>query len=174
MIYFTADLHFYHKNIIKHASRPFQNVEAMNKKIMDNWNDTISFDDDIYILGDVTLKGSQSFDETIFQLKGKKYLIYGNHDKFMEESLEDNIFTWVKGYDEILYENTHFILSHYPFLEWNGSHKGSISLHGHQHNHAEYNAENRKQGIKRYDVGVDANDFRPISAKEIISFFENV
>ena len=72
---------------------------------------------------------------------------------------------------EITYQNTKFVLFHYPILEWNGYGKGAIALHGHQHNHKNYNIENRKAGILRYDVGVDANNMEPVSADEIINFF---
>lgn len=48
-----------------------------------------------------------------------------------------------------------FILFHYPIEEWNGYFRGSIDLHGHQHNHREYNLENLKKGVRRYDMGVD-------------------
>lgn len=73
---------------------------------------------------------------------------------------------------EITYLNTRFILFHYPIVEWNGCGRGAIALHGHQHNHKNYNNENRKAGIRRYDVGVDANDMEPVSANEIIGFFQ--
>lgn len=43
-------------------------------------------------------------------------------------------------------------------------------LHGHQHNHREYNINNRKNRILRYDVGVDANGMSPVSAAEVIDF----
>ena len=32
--------------------------------------------------------------------------------------------------------------------------------------------QNRNDGIRRYDVGVDANEFRPVSVKEIIAYFD--
>ena len=35
----------------------------------------------------------------------------------------------------------------------------------------EYNEKNRAEGIRRYDVGVDANNFFPVSVKQIIDFF---
>ena len=69
------------------------------------------------------------------------------------------------------YANVRFVLFHYPILEWNGYRKGAIMLHGHQHNHKDYNSKNRRDGIMRYDVGVDANDMAPVSAEEIIRFF---
>ena len=40
------------------------------------------------------------------------------------------------------------------------------------HNSMEYNLECKKNGIKRYDVGVDANGFYPVSISTIIDFME--
>ena len=50
---------------------------------------------------------------------------------------------------------------------------GSIQLHGHIHAREEYNFQNKADGIRRYDVGVDANDYYPVSVKQIIEFFED-
>ena len=50
---------------------------------------------------------------------------------------------------------------------------GSIQLHGHIHAHEEYNLQNKADGIRRYDVGVDANNYYPVLVKQIIEFFEN-
>lgn len=172
MVYFTADLHLYHDNIIKHVNRPFHNVTDMNKTIINNWNNRVSFDDDIYILGDFTMKGPDLVMEALSQLKGRKYLIHGNHDRFVDNPTFDNsLFIWIKDYAEIIYENTRFILFHYPIMEWNGFYKGSIQLHGHQHNHEDYNFYNLQHNIRRFDVGVDANYMTPVSAKELVEFF---
>lgn len=48
MIYFTADTHFGHKNIIKHAKRPFNNVTQMDQIIIDNWNTRVNENDIVY------------------------------------------------------------------------------------------------------------------------------
>ena len=34
-------------------------------------------------------------------------------------------------------------------------------MHGHIHAREEYNFQNKADGIRRYDVGVDANDYYP-------------
>ena len=36
----------------------------------------------------------------------------------------------------------------------------------------DYNERNRAEDVKRYDIGVDANNFFPVSVKQIIDFFE--
>lgn len=172
MVFFTADLHFYHDKIIRHTQRPFQNVEEMNQTLIRKWNNKISYDDEVYILGDLTMKGADIASACLSPLRGRKHLIRGNHDHFVDSpEFECSLFESVQDYKEITYLNTRFILFHYPVLEWNGYGKGAIMLHGHQHNHKDYNLKNRKMGIQRYDVGVDANGMEPVSAEEIIDFF---
>lgn len=173
MIYFTSDLHFYHDNVIRFAKRPYKNSEEMNNALIRNWNNRVGANDEIYILGDFTMKGSGLAMEILSQLKGKKHLIKGNHDAFVESSkFEPWYFESVSDYKQISFGTTRFILFHYPILEWNHSLRGSIHLHGHQHNHSDYNYQNLKDGIRRYDVGVDANNMAPVSAEEIIEFFQ--
>ncbi len=43
-------------------------------------------------------------------------------------------------------------------------------LHGHIHSDPSYNLENKRNGIRRYDVGVDANDYKPVSLEHIVSW----
>lgn len=169
MIYLTSDLHFGHKNIIKLTNRPFSDVEKMNETLIKNWNNTIKPQDTIYILGDLCFKMTLEESHKIIQrLNGKKILIRGNHDKQYDEGL----FQDICDYKELKYNKQLFILSHYPFEEWNHFFSGAIHLHGHQHNHSDYNYKMKLKGLKRYDVGVDANQFKPVNIEEIIEFIE--
>lgn len=172
MIYFTSDLHFYHEKIISYTNRPFPNTEKMNKILIENWNRTVSAQDEIYILGDLTMKGPAFANEILSQLKGRKYLIKGNHDRFVEnQTFNGDLFEWVKDYYELSYQNNKFILFHYPIEEWHGYFRDTIHLHGHQHNHEDYNFKNLEKGLKKFDVGVDANHMKPVSIEDIIVFF---
>ena len=172
MIYFTSDLHFYHDKIIKHANRPYRDSDQMNRALVQNWNRVVGPADEVYILGDVTMKGPELATEMLRQLKGRKYLIRGNHDRFVDQKdFDSSIFEWVRDYYELSWQNQTYILFHYPIEEWNGFFRDTIQLHGHQHNHEDYNFRNLEKGIRRFDVGVDANYMKPVSIEDIDAFF---
>lgn len=172
MIYFTSDLHFSHTNIITIKKRPFNDADEMNQCLITNWNSAITQKDEVYILGDVTMKGADVANNILKQLNGNKYLVKGNHDYFVKKlGFDKSIFRDVYDYKELKYNGKLFILMHYPIDDWNRKRHGSIMLHGHQHNSPEYNINNRNNGILRYDVGVDANDMKPVSIDYILEFF---
>ena len=167
MIYFTSDLHFWHKNAIIYTNRPFETVEEMNEKLKEYWNKTVHANDEVYILGDVTMVRPGRATEIISRLKGRKYLLMGNHDYFAREKQFEPAacgIEWVKMYH----------VCHYPFLSWNKDSHGSYNLHGHLHSSQEYNLLNQDKGRRQFDVGVDANGFKPVSLESIVTFFEGI
>ena len=171
MVFFTSDLHFGHANIIKTCNRPYNNVSEMNEALIQNWNKVVHKDDTVYILGDVSFRCKKpEACELISRLKGHKILIRGNHDLKGLEGVFDAEYDYyeLKGYMK-----RPIILMHYPLLSWNQSNHGSLHLHGHQHNKPEYNLQMKSEGIFRYDVGVDTNNYTPISLKQIQSFLMN-
>lgn len=175
MIYVTSDLHFGHKNAIKLCMRPFNTVEEMNQTIIDNWNKTVSDKDEVYILRDIALShNADKVQQYLLQLKGIKHLVKGNHDQFTESlHFKPHIFQSIQNYKEFKYNGNFIIMMHYPILDWNHMHnQNSFMLHGHMHNPPQYNIDNIKNNIRRYDVGVDANNFTPIRIDEIIKKFQ--
>jgi len=81
MIYFTADQHFGHANIIRLCSRPFSDVQKMDEVLIDNWNRRVTNGDTIYIIGDLFFRKTVPTEEYLKRLKAKKHLILGNHDQ---------------------------------------------------------------------------------------------
>lgn len=152
MIYFTGCTHFGHKNIIRLANRPFDSVEEMNETLRDNWNRTVKDNDTVYHLGDISWE-DDPLEDTVW-LKGSHVYIRGNHDQNFPFKMHD--------YIELKEGGNRFILFHYPIEEWNGWYKGSFHLHCHTHQHEKWTGE------RRYNVTVEANDYRPVSLDEII------
>ncbi|WP_373213525.1 metallophosphoesterase [Ruminococcus sp. 5_1_39BFAA] len=168
MIYFTSDLHLGHRGIIEMRNRPFENVEEMNHILLRNYNALVRKNDIVYILGDICHHMLvEQANELIGKMKGKKILVKGNHDKIYDK----NLFDEVCDFKTISLNGIYLALMHYPMLSWPKKNSGSIQLHGHIHSDEMYNLENKIAGIRRYDVGVDANGFYPVSIKQIIEFF---
>lgn len=71
-IFFSSDLHFGHKNIIKYCTRPFESVEEMNKKLIENWNSVVTNDDTVFFLGDAGFGSVTKICECVKRLNGKK------------------------------------------------------------------------------------------------------
>jgi calcineurin-like phosphoesterase family protein len=174
VIYFTADTHFWHENIIRLCRRPFAGIEAMNNALIENWNGRVTDEDEIYILGDFVFKGKgREANDILKRLKGKKYLIRGNHEKYLDDSIFDKTaFAWVKDYYLLIYQKRKFVLFHYPILEWDGFFHDAIHLYGHVHNgggKSGYMEQFRQLGKRAVNVGVDVRGFRPVSIDEVIT-----
>ena len=81
-LFFISDLHFSHANIINLANRPFKDVLEMNKTLIENWNNTVSKSDTVFILGDFCFGQASVWEKLLRQLNGNKVLILGNHKNY--------------------------------------------------------------------------------------------
>ena len=169
-IFFTSDLHLGDVHMIRKLSRPFGSVEEMNEKLVDNINSVVGPDDVLYILGDVSHRiGRESSSAMVGRINcGHMHLIKGNNDK---DYTGTNLFESIEDYREFKYgsDNRRFCLFHFPIRNWAGQRGGSVQLHGHIHSKgSRYNTKNFERGQWQYDVGVDANDYRPVSIDRIL------
>lgn len=174
-ILFCSDPHFFHSNIIKYCKRPFDSVEEMNETIIQNWNNKVGPNDNIFLLGDVSFANSSRTEEVIKQLNGNIYLIRGNHDHPRNIGTLGKYFIWEKDLTTIEVPDTDqesgyqiIVLCHYAMLNWDRKHHGSWQLFGHAHGTQVYNPK-----LKQLDVGVDCHNFTPISYQEIKTIFNS-
>lgn len=169
MVYFTADMHFGHRGIIAMQNRRFESVEEMDRVLLQNYNAVVHKDDTVYILGDICHHMKiEDADALIRKLNGKKYLIKGNHDK----NYDPRLFADMQDFMTASVNGQYFAMMHYPMFSWPKKNSGSIQVHGHIHARMDYNERNRAEGTRRFDVGVDANNFFPVSVMQIVDFFE--
>jgi len=173
-IFFTADNHFLHANILEHSARPFKDLDEMAETMIDRWNTAVKPGDTIYHLGDFALswgkKHAGVIDKILSQLNGQKWLITGNHDR--DEVTKNARWTAVKDYHEIKIDmggehKQRVAMSHYPMRTWNQMHRGSFMLHGHSHGNLV------DIGGLTMDVGVDCHGYRPISLDEVASYMQD-
>ena len=168
MIFFTADTHFGHTNILKLCNRPFDSIEEMNEAMISNWNDRVKGTDTVYIVGDMFFRCEDA--ETVLKrLRGKKRLIVGNHDGSWISKVDLNkYFISVDNLLEISDGKHALTVCHYPLLTWKHA-KKSYMIHGHIH--ADTTADYFPLLCVRDNVlnaGVDINGFMPVTFDELI------
>ena len=156
--FFISDTHFWHKNVISFERRPYETVEEMNEKMIENWNNTVSDDDVVYHLGDFGIGNIDKSIEILKRLNGKILLIKGNHDH------TKNIKKMTPYLDEYLnaghYLKSHkyqFYLSHFPMQI--GNRPRIFNLHGHIHSHP-------STELTQFNVGVDSMLMRKVLSKD--------
>ena len=152
----TADLHLGHANIIKYCNRPYKDVEEMNASLIKNWNEKVCLEDVVIVLGDFAWE--KRFDEIkkkyLEKLNGKKVFVKGNHDKTKSTSNLENLV--------IEYNGKKIFCTHNP-TDANMAYK--TNLVGHVHDLWKTKELGK---TKLVNVGVDVNNFYPISIAEVL------
>lgn len=135
MKYYISDLHLLHENIIPFDGRPFTSVEHMSNVLIANWNNVVTNEDEVYIIGDFCWsKNDSDWISFLKQLQGKKTLILGNHDKKSFSKDINKYFVDIKDYKEITDDGRHIILCHYPLLLYKGDYNpNAYMICGHVH-----------------------------------------
>jgi calcineurin-like phosphoesterase family protein len=179
--WFTADLHLGHQNIIRYCDRPFDDVEAMNRALVGRWNEVVGDDDLVWVLGDFALGRIADTLPLAGELRGRKVLLAGNHDRcwhghnrrvegWTDRYLEAGFDEVVQGTAAMVIDGTAVRLCHFPYrgdshgqdryLDHRPADLGDWLLHGHVH-------ERWAQSGRMINVGVDARGFRPLSDTEV-------
>ena len=163
MTYFISDLHFGHNNIIKYCNRPFHDTDEMDKQIVAKWNNKITNEDTVYILGDLAL--SKEKVSIVGQLNGKKHLIIGNHDYHnLSQIREINCFESVSYMKVIKLDDKTITLCHFPTYSF----IGDYLIYGHVHNNEKdesWLAVRIKPNM--LNAGIEINDYVPVTFEEL-------
>ena len=188
-VFFTADTHFGHKNVIAFCKRPYTNVEEMDEDLILKWNETVGVEDVIYHLGDFAFMDKIRTAATIQRLNGRKVLLMGNHDKrsraFYLESGFAFVYKLKYGESQPYWtenEEVGFRMAHFPFKDVMGEYDQRDYLverapsraeqivplvHGHVH-------EAWLTRPNLVNVGVDVHDLKPIPLSKVLELVESV
>ena len=111
--FYIADWHYDHTNIIAYDNRPFRTVVQMNEELIKRWNNAVSAEDTVYVLGDMFWCKAGEAVQILPKLNGQKFLIRGNHDR-CNDSCFLKQFVRVTEYLEIKDNDRNIVLCHYP------------------------------------------------------------
>ena len=197
-IWFVSDTHFGHVSILYfHPLRreacgvtleelqtdKNSAIAKHDQWLINKWNSVVRKQDTVYFLGDFCLKNKEYTENILKQLKGKKFLIRGNHDKSLN-GLE-NYFEWVGDIKEAKFTNNQFKfidpnetfcveMCHFPMLTWNRRPHGTCMVHGHSHGNA--NNVNELTSELRVDVDLDNQywDYNFVELEQLYNYFRNI
>lgn len=188
-LWFTSDLHFGHRNVIRFCERPFENEKQMGTKLIENWNDTVGDNDIVFVLGDTFwFNDSRNIKKVLSSLNGKTiYILPGNHDDFNAYHrvddprivlLDDVNVMWLesennRGWKKKIYE---VWMSHYPMMTWPHRDNGAFQFFGHIHSQ-----QGKHEGVdqdlplhyNQLDVGCDYWSYKPVNFEELKTIIES-
>ncbi|AXG66306.1 phosphoesterase [Streptomyces phage Annadreamy] len=187
--FFTSDTHFGHARIIELCNRPFSSVEEMNEVMIERWNSVVKSTDTVIHFGDVALGKIAESLPLIERLNGIKSLIPGNHDRIFSGEKEKQRVRFMEQYEwvfngGIMPETSRFkidgklvIGSHFPYsgdshgedrhADKRPSDMGFPLIHGHVHDKWKFNG-------RMFNVGVDVNNFTPVSEDEVVAWLRSL
>ena len=172
-IFITADTHFGHTKMWAFWQH---REEGFEEKIISNWNRVVGDDDIVLHLGDLALCSKEMCKNWTLQLRGKKYLIRGNHDGNSETWFNECGFTTIPASLSQFGQKDGSILkvlfTHEPVMDLP---KKWFNIHGHLHGDSHRQELGNSLFDRRYfDAGVDPNDLTPIRLYDILAYFKKM
>jgi calcineurin-like phosphoesterase family protein len=164
-IFFSADLHEGHANILKYCTRPFKDVDEQHATLVHNFNERVKPDDWVFHVGDFCFRNSsggkagEGTTEKYYKwrkdFQGEWIFIQGNHDK--NNSLKTPIRRMY-----LRHGKKDICLVHNPE---HADPKTELNLVGHVHTAWKVRRLSPKSIM--VNVGVDQWNFRPVTFDEI-------
>lgn len=184
-IWFSADLHLAHTNIIGYCNRPFDNIHHMYHGLLERWNNLVAPEDTVWVLGDLAMGIRSETVPSFSAFNGRKVLIAGNHDniwggnpRLTEQNYAEvlDLYTTLAGIESVydsgktLIGSETVLLSHFPYeederhkeryAEFRPKNEGLWLVHGHVH-------DLYRQRGRQINVGVDAWNMEPVHIESI-------
>lgn len=169
-IFVISDTHFCHAKVLTFTGkdgsliRPnFKSVDDMDNTIIQNWNKTVTANDIVYHLGDVTFGNIKSNLARIMpQLAGTKRLILGNHDYNAKDYQPyfQKIMSWRQFGKEF---SRPIVLCHFPLHIDSFAYRAggnALCVHGHIH-------EKSVNDSRYVNVAVEKTNYTPIALEDI-------
>ncbi len=158
-VFFIADTHFGDSNVIIYENRPFSSADDMDSILVKNWNDTVSENDTIFVVGDLSFHDKEKTLEICRNLNGEKFLVMGNHDTENEQFYYECGFSGVSRYP-IIY-SSFWIISHEPLYV--NRNMPYANIFGHVHGNPIY----KDVSERSFCVSAERINYTPIELSEI-------
>ena len=166
-MWITSDQHFDHDAMVYtltnadgSPARVFESVDAMNERMVEEWNAVVRPQDHVYCLGDIALKRSGL--RFVARLHGHKRLVRGNHDLYKTKDYLNAGFEEIHGARVL--DGSKILLTHFPVHPSTLAHRFAGNAHGHTH-HAVV--------AGRYvNVCVERTNYRPVHVDDVVALLK--
>ena len=192
-LYFTSDLHYFHKRIVEFTGRP-TTFENLTQWITTQCNSKIPKPEKgkkvtTIHLGDFAFScTNEELVEVLKSLNGDWWFILGNHDNAVklitaintvnaETGTNHRLLGWyyrilATKQPAVKTEKKHkklLVLCHFPIEDWDSKHYNSAMIHGHVHGgNSDHDGHGLTRIPNRFDVGIDnSHTWSPFSYDDL-------
>jgi calcineurin-like phosphoesterase family protein len=169
-MFFTSDTHFSQERAMELSKRPFKTVKEMDWTMIDRWNAVVGPNDTVYHLGDFGESWPMEY------LNGNITFVKGNYERDGKSLVPPGVNMYGDGNSLTLKTDGKpwLIMAHEPLRAIEIQKKKSTAdnkipiAFGHIHG---------RQKVKiwdGYDVGVDGNNFTPVSREDLFFYINAI
>jgi len=206
--FYTSDTHVGHRfaagdrgfwdedNVIDGPDGPecLADTQSHDAQLADMWDSTVRPQDTVFVLGDISINGSDYALQWHDERPGNKVLITGNHDPvwgFHRDSFKvyqkwNQVFMATMPFLRRKLGGHYFLMSHFPYLgtgqeghglkiprapEFRLPDMGIPLLHGHTHGKERYHVSDL--GTPQLHVGLDAWDMQLVEQDTVQGWLEH-
>lgn len=168
-IFLLSDLHINHNLNTVYSPRGFSSVKEANESIIRNWNNTVSPEDTVIVVGDFIMGSDMEYvEEVLDRLNGYIIVVIGNHDSDAKLKIYRKSPKVIDVVDikQITYRGRKFYISHYPTQVSNFDDtpkKAIVNICGHTHSPEKFCENNPYM----YNVACDAHNCTPVNLDQI-------
>ncbi|WP_075292990.1 metallophosphoesterase family protein [Pararhizobium arenae] len=170
--FYISDTHFMHERLLDMQPRHFPSIEDHDEHMIEQWNAVVADTDIVYHLGDWGFALSRNADrvrEIFHRLRGRKYLVIGNHDVRKDGNLHPTLaaLAWAEPPSHALRTRDggrDLYLSHYACRTWPSQQYGALHFYGHSHGKLPSCGRSRDVGVDMPDVAFTPRTFDELTA----------
>ena len=168
-LFVTSNQQFGRPGAINSYSRPFKDVDEMNKYMIQQWNSVVGKDDSVFVLGNFAWQPEVA-EESVSQLNGFIYVMNGEWDQSTQELVKNKVNPKLHYLSEGIRNlpGSKMVLSYWPLVDWLKKKSGAVSFIGHPNK--AYKTDHKKRIV---NVACDRWDFKPIDASEMVKLYND-
>lgn len=173
-IFFTADQHYGHANVIRLCDRPFRDVDHMARELIARHNAVVGHLDEVIHVGDFSLD-EKRVPVILPRLRGRHVLVVGNHDRchpchkdwqrararYLSAGLFANVCERLVLDGMLVHHMPYEGDDREKYHQYRPKDEGLVLLHGHVHGLW-------KTRGRMINVGVDVRGYAPVSLETIV------